>query len=495
MSWASMRETTRDEDQAYCLMGIFGVNIPTIYGEGGERAFVRLQEEIMRRIPDTTLFAWGPHGDPVRTMVGYRSVFPTASLVGESLYTERSCLLAPSPAAFKDCSDLQVMTRKDFGAAYKTVKEAALHHPAFTTTSHGIQASCPAIHFPGACALLLLPCCRVRRGKTLLVALVLRFQGEEWPWSVGVRIVEEELTLVSKHGRALARVAEGLAARPPFVVRAQSHVDVRYVLLPKDFDFGRCLQRPVNQGDQHPFPTWDTKNYIAYRTEDVFRPLQRLNAMQESKPLQPLRARRHNLFFPKWVITGLEENGYTAPKLSGNSTSCMPLVVHSGQRLAVPFFDRDGKIKTEQMRLDIRADVPSPEAKEAALWCNVEFLSDGTEYKVSADEQRQDTHASKKVEPDGIFSRRLNEEGRPGAGDRAGSSAPSPADEEDVNVRAGFVDLWKHSGRQGRKEFSNGVWRFLITFTRLFNSDIHDAASPRTNNSYLVDIILSHSDA
>ncbi|KAI0330927.1 HET-domain-containing protein, partial [Cubamyces sp. BRFM 1775] len=58
MSWAQFRQTTRVEDEAYCLMGIFGVRIPAIYGEG-RHAFVRLQEEIMKSIPDQSLFAWG----------------------------------------------------------------------------------------------------------------------------------------------------------------------------------------------------------------------------------------------------------------------------------------------------------------------------------------------------------------------------------------------------------------------------------------------------
>jgi len=31
MSWASGRETTRSEDAAYCLMGLFGVNMPLLY--------------------------------------------------------------------------------------------------------------------------------------------------------------------------------------------------------------------------------------------------------------------------------------------------------------------------------------------------------------------------------------------------------------------------------------------------------------------------------
>ncbi|KAF5363057.1 hypothetical protein D9758_012640 [Tetrapyrgos nigripes] len=48
MSWAARRQTTRPEDKAYCLMGIFGVSMSPIYGEGGEKAFMRLQQEIIR---------------------------------------------------------------------------------------------------------------------------------------------------------------------------------------------------------------------------------------------------------------------------------------------------------------------------------------------------------------------------------------------------------------------------------------------------------------
>ncbi|KAH8663075.1 heterokaryon incompatibility protein-domain-containing protein [Tricladium varicosporioides] len=57
MSWASKRETKRVEDIAYCLMGIFGINMPMLYGEG-ERAFIRLQEEIIKVSDDHSLFAW-----------------------------------------------------------------------------------------------------------------------------------------------------------------------------------------------------------------------------------------------------------------------------------------------------------------------------------------------------------------------------------------------------------------------------------------------------
>jgi hypothetical protein len=45
MSWVAKRHTMRKEDKAYCLLGIFDVHMPLIYGEG-ERAFIRLEEEI-----------------------------------------------------------------------------------------------------------------------------------------------------------------------------------------------------------------------------------------------------------------------------------------------------------------------------------------------------------------------------------------------------------------------------------------------------------------
>lgn len=57
MSWAAERTTTRKEDIAYSLLGIFGVSMPLIYGEG-PRAFLRLQEEIARSAFDPTLLAW-----------------------------------------------------------------------------------------------------------------------------------------------------------------------------------------------------------------------------------------------------------------------------------------------------------------------------------------------------------------------------------------------------------------------------------------------------
>jgi len=63
MSWAARRETRRAEDRAYSLLGLFDVSVPVIYGEGGEQAFWRLQDQIMRTTRDDSILAWGFAGD------------------------------------------------------------------------------------------------------------------------------------------------------------------------------------------------------------------------------------------------------------------------------------------------------------------------------------------------------------------------------------------------------------------------------------------------
>jgi hypothetical protein len=87
MSWASDRATTRKEDQAYCLLGIFEISMPLLYGEG-ERAFLRLQEEILRQTEDYSLLLWAKE----RHCTEYNaSSPPPQGSLG---------VLAPSPKAF-----------------------------------------------------------------------------------------------------------------------------------------------------------------------------------------------------------------------------------------------------------------------------------------------------------------------------------------------------------------------------------------------------------
>lgn len=90
MSWASHRKTSRVEDEAYCLLGLVRVNMPLLYGERRE-AFRRLQELIMARSDDNSLFAWGlgSHGP------------------GQGMYQTHASLLAPSPQHFQRSRDVE----------------------------------------------------------------------------------------------------------------------------------------------------------------------------------------------------------------------------------------------------------------------------------------------------------------------------------------------------------------------------------------------------
>lgn len=57
LSWVSRRQTTRVEDMTYCMLGLCGVNMPLLYGEG-ENAFLRLQRKIIKTTDDESIFAW-----------------------------------------------------------------------------------------------------------------------------------------------------------------------------------------------------------------------------------------------------------------------------------------------------------------------------------------------------------------------------------------------------------------------------------------------------
>jgi hypothetical protein len=64
MSWVASRETTREEDLAYCVLGIFNVNLPLLYGEGAHRAFSRLQDAIIGGSSDQSILVWDSSCSP-----------------------------------------------------------------------------------------------------------------------------------------------------------------------------------------------------------------------------------------------------------------------------------------------------------------------------------------------------------------------------------------------------------------------------------------------
>ena len=122
MSWAARRQTTRIEDEAYALMGIFDVHMPTIYGEG-THAFRRLQEEIMKQSSDQSLFAWGP----VASMGDHR-LFDSVAREPDA-DNKDSYLLAPSPAAFADSANMVPVSMKTAArAAMRTFQRVSGNH-------------------------------------------------------------------------------------------------------------------------------------------------------------------------------------------------------------------------------------------------------------------------------------------------------------------------------------------------------------------------------
>ena len=140
MSWASRRETTRVEDQAYSLFGIFDVNMPTLYGEGS-RAFMRLQQEILQQIPDQSLFAWGgtyqqplplgPNSGPWNS--GYVHLRPHFYSL---LQSNSLSLFASSPSSFLNSRSIHTITDDTLQARLRGFEMPVLE---YTPSPYGMR--------------------------------------------------------------------------------------------------------------------------------------------------------------------------------------------------------------------------------------------------------------------------------------------------------------------------------------------------------------------
>ncbi|KAI0349934.1 HET-domain-containing protein [Trametes cingulata] len=148
MSWASKRRTTRIEDRAYSLLGIFSINMPTIYGEG-QRAFARLQEEILRQIPDQSIFAWGPlHADlkVARDLMENDKVDDSARRrhnshrdVALDTQARLQDMLAPSPSEFVNSAGYRSISIGDLASTFALEEKI----PHYALTSYGIHVTLP----------------------------------------------------------------------------------------------------------------------------------------------------------------------------------------------------------------------------------------------------------------------------------------------------------------------------------------------------------------
>ncbi|KAK7472210.1 hypothetical protein VKT23_000332 [Stygiomarasmius scandens] len=135
MSWAAHRVTTREEDCAYSLMGIFRVHMPTMYGEGGRNAFMRLQLQIIKSSDDRSIFAW-------------------CSSSGE--YPDETGLLARSPYDFRHSGDVQISSSD--------------HHMdlPYSMTNRGLQIHLPLQLVKASSGVYLASLdCQVQRGNEL----------------------------------------------------------------------------------------------------------------------------------------------------------------------------------------------------------------------------------------------------------------------------------------------------------------------------------------
>ncbi|KAK4041827.1 vegetative incompatibility protein HET-E-1 [Parachaetomium inaequale] len=158
MSWAANRTTTRTEDLAYSLLGIFGVNMPIIYGEG-EDAFLRLQEEIIKRSDDHSIFAWGTlsHDE------GHLSQHHHLDLdgVGYDDLTGTTTILATSPKAFAGLEHViaappQSQNTTDYAMTNKGLHITFPLKRGHATTTHLAILNCHTEHDPSTRLALLL---------------------------------------------------------------------------------------------------------------------------------------------------------------------------------------------------------------------------------------------------------------------------------------------------------------------------------------------------
>ncbi|KAM5544336.1 hypothetical protein V8D89_001996 [Ganoderma adspersum] len=195
MSWAARRQTTKVEDRAYSLLGVFNIQMPPLYGEG-QGAFRRLQEEILRRIPDQTIFAWGnvfSEAFPIRTdvlrltntlpqsyidtptFVNFENLPEPPSPPPESPFGDnhhhfnfRSCglymLLADSPDAFADAGQVVSVPPNRFHDLLKPY--CKLSPQEYTSTPNGIRTDLP---------LLPLSSCLIPDEEL--------FEDQDWLWS------------------------------------------------------------------------------------------------------------------------------------------------------------------------------------------------------------------------------------------------------------------------------------------------------------------------
>ncbi|KAI1196756.1 kinase-like domain-containing protein [Nemania serpens] len=118
-SWASRRTCTKREDMAYSLMGLFHVNMPLLYGEG-DRAFLRLQEEIIKRTDDQSILAWAVSKEDSRCFIPSSVFAESPADFANAAGIRRSTELEPPPS---------VLTNRGLSISLPFARPSACHAP------------------------------------------------------------------------------------------------------------------------------------------------------------------------------------------------------------------------------------------------------------------------------------------------------------------------------------------------------------------------------
>ena len=150
MSWVSRRQTSRLEDMAYCLLGIFDINMPLLYGEG-RKAFLRLELEILKNSDDESIFAWKS----------------TSKLPHDGL-------LALWPDSFADSSDILGFT--PFFPSDPHSGAVSLERHPYSMTNKGLEFTVPRRDLP----MIRLHCYRSNHDDRSDISIKLQQTGERW---------------------------------------------------------------------------------------------------------------------------------------------------------------------------------------------------------------------------------------------------------------------------------------------------------------------------
>lgn len=146
MSWLSQRKTTRVEDLAYCMLGLFDINMPLLYGEG-PKAFIRLQEEIIKQTPDQTIFCWTRDSSVPSNWLG---------------------MLAPNPRVFANSGGFRRISYLE-----DLYRDASI----WTITNRGLSIGLPLVH---TCEGALLWLHEVRAYDDLRTMVAIPISGRAW---------------------------------------------------------------------------------------------------------------------------------------------------------------------------------------------------------------------------------------------------------------------------------------------------------------------------